>query len=146
MTPHTERAEAAHAEHGNHGVQAEDDRIPSGKIVFVGVSALVVFFLASAVAVGYLRIREGQHTPVPIPPEIGQSKIGIVEQQIFEVAVRGARDRAQKRQRLESYGWVDRDARIVHVPIERAMDLVAQGVRPAPDHVAPAPTGPGAQP
>lgn len=30
------------------------------------------------------------------------------------------------RRRLESYGWVDRQRGIVHIPIERAMDLYAQ--------------------
>jgi hypothetical protein len=34
------------------------------------------------------------------------------------------RERAERR--LTSYGWVDRKAGIVHIPIERAMDLVAK--------------------
>ena len=36
-------------------------------------------------------------------------------------AMRDAADR-----RLTSYGWVDRNARVVHIPIERAMELVLQ--------------------
>ena len=34
-------------------------------------------------------------------------------------------ERAQQRQRLEGYGWVDRDGGIAHIPIERAMALLA---------------------
>ena len=34
------------------------------------------------------------------------------------------------RQQLSSYGWVSREQRTVHIPIERAMELVALGVRP----------------
>lgn len=31
---------------------------------------------------------------------------------------------AEERDRLNSYGWVDRDAELVHIPIDRAMDLL----------------------
>ncbi len=124
---------APHPEHRDpHGARSEEDRISTGSIVAVGVASLVVFFLASAVAVSYLRVSQGERPPLPIPPEIGRSKIGMVEQQPFEVAVRGERDRAVRRARLGSLGWVDRAAGVAHVPIEQAMDLVAKGVRPAP--------------
>lgn len=118
-------------EHG-HGVRAEEDRIATGSIVAVGIGALVVFFLASAVAVSYLRVSQGERPPLPVPPELGRSKIGMVEQQPFDLAVRGERDRAVRLERLRSYGWVDRGAGVAHVPIDRAMDLVVKGVRPAP--------------
>lgn len=34
--------------------------------------------------------------------------------------------RAEERAVLESYGWVDRDEGIVRIPIERAMELIAE--------------------
>jgi hypothetical protein len=34
--------------------------------------------------------------------------------------------RAQEQARLTSYGWVDRRARLAHIPIDRAMKLVAE--------------------
>ena len=34
--------------------------------------------------------------------------------------------RATEDAQLHGYGWVDRKAGVVHIPIERAMDLVAQ--------------------
>jgi len=34
--------------------------------------------------------------------------------------------RASEQKQLESYGWIDRDAGTVHIPIERAMSLLAQ--------------------
>jgi hypothetical protein len=34
--------------------------------------------------------------------------------------------------RLDGYGWVDRRAGVVHVPIERAMALVVSGAKPVP--------------
>jgi hypothetical protein len=38
---------------------------------------------------------------------------------------------AAARERLGTYGWVDRGAGVAHIPIERAMTLVAHGVKPA---------------
>jgi hypothetical protein len=118
----------ASPEHGR--VRSEDDRISAGPILAVGVGALVVFFLASFVTISYLRVKEGDRPPLPVPQELGQSKIGMVEQQLFDSATRGERDRAARRERLGSYGWVDRKAGVVRIPIERAMELSAQGVRP----------------
>lgn len=130
---------------GDHGgVRSEEDRISTGPIIAVGVGAVVLFFLASFVTISYLRVKEGDRPPLPMPAELGRSKIGMVEQQIFDLATRGEQDRARKRERLSSYGWVDRGAGIVHVPIERAMQLVAEGVR-APAGAASA-TPPGGQP
>jgi hypothetical protein len=34
---------------------------------------------------------------------------------------------ADENQRLESYGWVDRKAGIVRIPIEKAMKLIVEG-------------------
>jgi hypothetical protein len=140
MTDRTESprtAEPAPAGHGSGRARSEDDRIPSLPIIAVGVGALVIFFLASFVTLSFLRVKEGDRPPLPVPQEIGQSKIGLVEQQLFETATRGQRDAAARRERLGSYGWVDRKAGVVRLPIDRAMELSAQGVRPRT-------TGPGA--
>ena len=69
----------------------------------------------------------------------------MVEQDLFSVAVRGQEDTVRRREKLGRYGWVDRDKGIVHLPIDRAMELVVQGVRAAPAAGAP-PVTPGAQP
>lgn len=37
-----------------------------------------------------------------------------------------ARYEKREREKLNSYGWIDKPAGILHIPIERAMDLVAQ--------------------
>ena len=51
-----------------------------------------------------------------------------------------ARDFTKFRERedalLHSYGWVDRAAGVVRIPIERAMDLIAQRGLPAPSETA----------
>jgi hypothetical protein len=42
-----------------------------------------------------------------------------------------ARARAKEDERLSTYGWIDRQAGVVHLPIERAMELVAREGLPA---------------
>jgi hypothetical protein len=130
--PRTEshRAAAAHGAGHGHGVRSEDDRIPALPIIAVGVGALVIFFLASWATLSFLRVKEGDRPLLPVPQEIGQSKIGLVEQQLFETATRGRKDQEARRGRLGSYGWVDRSGGVVRIPIDRAMELSAQGVRP----------------
>ncbi len=132
------------APHG--GVRSEEDRISTPAIVAVGVGSLVLFFLAGLAAAVYLFARQGEHGPIPIPPEVGQSKIGLVEQQDFDLSVRGERDREVRRERLGSFGWVDRSTGVAHVPIDLAMDLVAKGVRAAPTPAQREREVPGGQP
>jgi hypothetical protein len=117
--------------HGHGEVRSEEDRIASGAIIGVGVASLVVFLLAGWAASAYFWARFTDHPQPPPPSEVGRSKIGMVEQQLFERARRGERDRAARLERLRSFGWVDREAGIAHIPIDRAMDLVSKGVRPA---------------
>jgi hypothetical protein len=129
--------------HGGHDpVRQEEDHISSRAIVIVGAASLLVFLVGGWAAVAYLNARKAEHGPVALPAEAGKSKVGMVEQDFFDLAVRGKRQDATKRERLSGYGWVDRDAGVVHLPIDRAMELVAQGVRPG----AAAATPPGAQP
>ena len=115
-------------EHGHaHGeVRAEDDRISSGVIVAVGVASLVVFFLAGLAATSYLRVKQGERGPMPIPPEVGQSKIGMVEQQLFDRSVRGERHREAQLERLG--GTIERDPGRSGQPIVR-VDLHGTAVR-----------------
>jgi hypothetical protein len=55
--------------------------------------------------------------------------------------------RTQERQLLEHYGWVDKSQGVVRVPIERAMEIVAEHPeRLAPLGGAAAPAAPAAQP
>ena len=82
--------------------RAEDDRVDSRAVVLVGAAALLTFTVAGLVAVGYLRQEARARPAPPIPPEIGQTKIGLVEQSLFAdgTALRGDRDRAARLARL----------------------------------------------
>ncbi len=120
-----------HEEHGHAhgGVRSEEDRVSTPRILAVGIASLVIFIVAGGLVSLFFEARMTAARPPPLPAEVGRSKIGMVEQQLYELSQRGARDREVRLERLGSYGWVDRDAGIVHIPIDRAMQLVEQGVR-----------------
>jgi hypothetical protein len=78
-------------------VLQERDRIPSAKIIVIGVSSIVIFAVGVWIAAWMLSARTQKflpHGPGPL--------------------------------RLSSYGWVDRAQGRVHIPIERAMKMVVE--------------------
>lgn len=131
MTDATLPVHAPAAPHGH--PPAEEDVVPAGKIATVGVVALVVFFLGSVAAgLGMVAMQRevNPEGPPPLPSQLGQAKIGIVEQRLFENANQGVAWRARAQRQLGSTGWVDRQKGVVHIPIDEAMELVVKGARP----------------
>ena len=131
-------AATEHGAHG-HGVRAEPD-VVSEKIV-VGFAILLTILAVAAGAIvaalfwhldrvaqrhdAEIVIESGlqrQESTVPPPPRL----------QVYPVRHWTNFQTAEK-ERLESYGWMDRATGAVHIPIERAIDLVAErGVAPLP--------------
>jgi hypothetical protein len=118
----------------NHATRAEPDRIGTPRILAVGAASLIFFFAASWATIRYVyeptRAEMLPDGPAAPPSEIGRNKIGIVEQRLFGLAVEPAGWRARQVERLTTWGWVDRKAGVVHVPIGDAMARVARGERP----------------
>jgi hypothetical protein len=111
--------------------EQERDDPNVGRIVGVAVATLLVF---GAGIVWVLLILRSSSTPPdafvpPRPNEINASEIGIVDQPMFEADERLRQLNDRKRRWLETYGWVDRDAGTIHIPIEQAMDRVAAEAR-----------------
>ena len=126
------------ASHG-HGVRVEPDRV-SAKIV-VGFGIVVVFLCVVAMYAVVVLFRglekgaerrdekaeaaAGLERPSDAPAPLPRLQVyGVGHWQDFQSA---------ERRRLETYGWMDRSSGAVHIPIERAMQLVAErGVGPLP--------------
>jgi hypothetical protein len=106
-----------------------DEHVAGVKIVAVGIAALVIFAAATMWSARILSTsaRMLQPTgPMPTGKDIGKAEIGIVDQTPFE-STRGAeRYRRHDADVLGSYGWVDRDKGIIHVPIDTAIDQFLQ--------------------
>ncbi len=131
VDPHVTGAASEH--HGAAHPPAEEDLVPSRRILAVGVAALVVFFLGSlAAGLGMQAMRRQLNPdgPPPLPPQTGTAKIGIVEQRLFEYANQGVAWRERQERRLRTFGWVDKAKGTVHIPIDQAMDQVVKGAHP----------------
>ena len=129
-----------------HGVAAEPDRVPT-KIVVALYGLLAAAAIASAIMVfvlfrGLERRAEKkdraiiaeaglERPPIALPPPPRLQIHGVASWNAFRDA---------ETARLSTYGWMDRTSGAVHVPVERAMDLVLErGVGPLPPGPVPAP-------
>lgn len=105
----------------------QEEGIPVLRIALIGIASLILF-----TASGYWswtiydkRSRELQPLgPDPIPRQIGQGEIGIVDQVPFDVYRSLQTYKTYSKKRLTTWGWVDRKAGTVHMPIDIAMDQI----------------------
>lgn len=151
---------AAEPRHGvaaepRHGVAAEPDQVPT-RVVVGFVIVLIALCVASGILMAVLfrglerraeqRDRRTiaaaglERRPETVPPLPRLQVYAVQHRKEFETA---------ERERLSTYGWMDRSTGAVHVPIERAMDLIAVrglGPLPAAPVAMPAPAAaPGAE-
>ena len=121
------------AAHGDAHPPAEEDKVPSRAIVAVGALSLFVFLVGSVAAgLGMQAMRRTVNPdgPAEMPAAAGIPKIGMVEQRLFEHSNMGVAWRERQHQRLNSFGWVDKDKGVAHIPIDQAMEQVEKGQRP----------------
>lgn len=109
-----------------------DDRPVSGWFIgaVIGGSLIVfTFFVVGTWA--QLQEREQQLNPAgPSEPQVlGKAEINIVNTGLFPLDTRAYEEKNEQLRKLHEYGWVDRDAGVVHVPIEQAIDRVVSEQR-----------------
>jgi len=113
----------------SHPVQ-EEDRVAVGKIVLTAIVSLAIFGIGVVWAIS---IQRGENHSIvthahPAPQaESGAPEVGIVYQWPFNMSQYGADKARETKARLEGYRWVDKDKKVVRIPIEEAMQkYVAQ--------------------
>ena len=118
----------------------------------VSIGAIVKFGIGLAVAAAVIHValwglfevleaREGRRD-APLPPLAAAGLRRTPPEPRLEPDALLPRRRmvAQENAALTAYGWVDRDAGIVRIPIERAMDLlVERGLPPSKQLAVPTP-------
>jgi hypothetical protein len=117
-----------------HGADPAHDDVDYGKVVGVGVVSLIIFALsiwwASIIMRGQVERVEAK-TGKAREFDRTREEIGIVDQVPFVADKRLPKWKAERKQVLSSYGWVDRGKGTVHIPIDEAMAKVAAGALPA---------------
>jgi len=110
------------------GVRQEDDVVASRRIVLVTAAAVVVA-LAAVFAASVLLERDlgslRAGAPTGASARAAGRRIANVEQTPILAARDGLDLRDLQRRELSRARWLDRDAGVAAIPIERAMDLVA---------------------
>lgn len=87
--------------------------------VFLIGSALITLVIYGVFAPGEIG-KTPKLPPISLPP--GQPALQNAEAAKKDIEVL----RAEERARLTRYGWVNREKQIVHIPIDRAMEIVVQ--------------------
>jgi hypothetical protein len=110
------------------GMRQEEDTIATPRIVFIGVTALVTFAVGIWWAVTIQRGDTGtlKNDTAPKAAYAGRREIGMVYQPPFETVEIAAEKYNEKRKLLSNYGWADPEKKTIHIPIQRAMDMMVQ--------------------
>jgi hypothetical protein len=111
-------------------IRREHRDMPAGRVAWSFAGLAILILLALGVGWGLVALfpagPAATSSPVPPAPRL----------QVDETADRAAIEGAAEA-RLEGYGWTDRAAGRAHIPIERAMALLAERGWPDDDGTTP---------
>ena len=102
----------------------EEDKIATGKIIVTAVVSLAVFGVG---AVWSISIQRSENKSIVTPMNVatpamaGAPEVGIVYQWPFNVSEYGLEKKAETKARLEHYRWADKNAKVVRIPIDVAI-------------------------
>ncbi|MDQ5870961.1 MAG: hypothetical protein M3547_01975 [Acidobacteriota bacterium] len=124
----------------------ETSDVSIGTIVKFGAGLAIAAAVISVAMWGLFRFFEAQHEKgeQPVPPMVAANLKRTPREPRLEPDPLSPRRRMQAEENaaLTTYGWVDRDAGVVRIPIERAMELLVEKGLPPSKAMAPTP-GPG---
>lgn len=103
----------------------ESDVVPGKQLGVVGLGVIVVIVASVLVANGLGACTSrglGLAWLGPPPPPV-PSEVNAMETTVFTTEAQGLEFHRRAAQFLASYGWVDREGQLVHVPIEVAFEL-----------------------
>ncbi len=124
------------SEEADFAVSQERDRVANRTLFLVGAGGVLITLVAIFLAGVLLYLRDGRVQPRAIPagaqPSVAPTTIGMIEQTPIEYTERGIQLRNTQRRELGRFAWVDRDAGIVSIPIDRAERLLLEDQKRAP--------------
>ncbi len=102
----------------------EKEKLAYGTILTVAAVSLFIFVVGGYWAFGIMRATQNELNPdgpKPVPAQAGQIEVGMVNLALFSQDRRADERVAEQTQRLVSYGYVDPQKQILHIPIEEAI-------------------------
>jgi hypothetical protein len=104
-----------------------------GYIAFFGIGLSVVLVISVIIASLIVHYKTVQHARQDTPiPRLAREREAMPEPRLQVHAPNELRQlRAAEEAALNSYGWVDKDAGIVKIPVDRAMEILAKKELPA---------------
>lgn len=109
-------------------IEQEPDRVATRRLLLISGVGFVVG-LACVFTAAQMRNHSDARADARPPVPATEVRPSPLEQSPIEHAARGLELRAEQNKRLGEYGWVDRSAGVVRIPIERAMELRVQEQR-----------------
>ena len=129
-------AERAH-DPSNSGYETTDARITPLAQTGLFIAALIVVSLVSMIVLFRVLAYYQELLDDPVPPLV-QDRIASDAPRLQVDPPKQKSELAQSEAAiLNSYGWIDQQVQVVHIPIERAIDLVSEGQLPLIAPVAP---------
>jgi len=118
-----------------------DREIQYHQLIWMGVSLLVIAILSGVLVFfllrGFVTRRAGQagEPPVMAPPAAagGPTLLARPENELGRV-------RREEKERLATYGWIDQTGGVAHIPIDRAIEILATRGLPSATASAATPT------
>jgi hypothetical protein len=111
----------------------ERSDLKPGTIALFGIGLAVVIGAAVVITSLFVHYRALQHSRQETPvPRLAGEREATPEPRLQVDAPKELRQmRAAEEAALNSYGWVDKDAGIVKIPVDRAMEILAKKGLPA---------------
>ena len=94
----------------------EADAISGGFVARIALGVVVT--MACALVVAFLLGGSHRQPTQALPPDING-----IETSTFATEAQGLAEHRSEEHQLSTYGWIDRDKRVIHVPITVAFDL-----------------------
>ena len=104
-----------------------------GYIALFGIGVVIAVGLAVVITSLFVHYRELQHARQETPvPRLARERESMPEPRLQIDAPNELRQmRSAEEAALNSYGWVDKEAGVVKIPVDRAMEILAKKGLPA---------------
>jgi hypothetical protein len=127
-----------------HGYEVKD--VSPRAVSYALLGFILAIVVAGALVAGLLvLLRDAEERP-PVSPLAMRELVPPSPRLEVSPQVERAEIEAAAKARLAGYGWVDRDAALAHIPIARAMQLLAEHGWPDPDEAPQAEGASGSEP